>query len=129
MAPKKDRPEHLNLVGAQEQNTAPPPKLLEHIQNSAIESALRLLEQMFSATDDLFYDLSKRATSNNEQNLYFESMREIRIKKRGIASAFAHEVNSAFSALMSTPPKADRTEHEDDANSLSIVEGLSFQLF
>ncbi len=123
MAPKKDRPEHLNLVGAQEQNTAPPPKLLEHIQNSAIESALRLLEQMFSATDDLFYDLSKRATSNNEQNLYFESMREIRIKKRGVASAFAHEVNSTFSALMSNHPKADRTEHEDDANSLSIVEG------
>ncbi|SMF01908.1 Protein of unknown function [Alteromonadaceae bacterium Bs31] len=128
MAPKKDRPEHLNLVGAKSQHTAPPPKLLEHIQNSSIENALRLLEQMFSATDDLFYDLSKRATSNNEQNLYFESMREIRIKKRGVASAFAHQVNSVFSELMANKPAAAPNEQEDDASSLSIVEGDDLEI-
>jgi len=123
MAPKKERPEHINLVGKQSRAPFHPPKLLEHLQNLTLENGLRLLEQMFSATDDLFYDLSKRATSNNEQNLYFESMREIRIKKRGVASAFAHEVTSKFSELLSERKFQHSSDEEEDGSTLSIVEG------
>lgn len=123
MAPRKDRPEYMELVGKSKEGEIQPPKLLEHIRDHACESAVRLLEHMFSATDDLFYDLSKRATSNNEQNLYFESMREIRIKKRGVVATFAHELKNGFSTMMSvsTTPEAD--PRNDDASNLSIVEG------
>lgn len=123
MAPRKDKPEYMELVGKSKQGGIQPPKLLQHIRDHACESAVRLLEHMFSATDDLFYDLSKRATSNNEQNLYFESMRDIRIKKRGVVAKFEHELKNGFSALMSAsaPPTADA--HDDDASNLSIVEG------
>lgn len=124
MAPRKERPDHLELVGKNANGPLQPPKLLAHIRNQSRDYALRLLEHMFSATDDLFYDLSKRATSNNEQNLYFESMREIRIKKRGVAATFAHQIDDAFAQLLSDkqPPPAPKPE-EEDASSLSIVEG------
>ncbi|WP_075187570.1 DUF1631 domain-containing protein [Teredinibacter haidensis] len=122
MAPRKDRPEHLELVGKKFEGPTHPPKLLEHIRNHSSESVLRLLEHMFSATDDLFYDLSKRATNNNEQNLYFESMREVRIKKRGVIAMFAQELRDSFSTLITQSPRSPNPAYED-ASNLAIVEG------
>ncbi|WP_045858054.1 DUF1631 domain-containing protein [Teredinibacter purpureus] len=122
MAPRKERPDHLELVGKRYEGPKHPPKLLEHIRNQSSENAARLLEHMFAATDDLFYDLSKRATNNNEQNLYFESMREVRIQKRGVANDFAHELNNAYSQLLESQDNKPAPV-ADDSSTLSIVEG------
>ncbi|TVZ40079.1 uncharacterized protein DUF1631 [Alteromonadaceae bacterium 2753L.S.0a.02] len=128
MAPKKDRPDHIELVNKVSQGPIQPPKLVEHIQHQSQDNAARLLEHMFSATDDLFYDLSKRATSNNEQNLYFEAMREIRIKKKGVASAFMHELSRLFSDLLNKPVTKKPEEEPEDSSSLSIVEGDDLEI-
>jgi len=121
MTPRKDRPDHLELVGKRSTPPIQPPRLLEHMRDSASESATQLLGQMFSATDDLFYDLSKRATSNNEQNLYFDAMREIRIKKQGVISEFDHQFRECFSQLLTSQP-SKKEAPAVEANALSIVE-------
>ena len=124
MPPKKEKPEHLEVVTGDGRKRAHPPRIIEHIRQQAQEACVRLLEHMFSATDDLFYDLSKRATSNNEQNLYFESMREIRIKRRGVASTFTHELSAGFDELVSGHQSGRNGFNNADANpsQLSIVE-------
>ncbi len=122
MAPRNQKPDHLEIVPQRLGNTPKPPKLLEHIQTQAIEEFVRLIDHMFAASDDLFYDLSKRASSNNEENLYFESMREIRIKKQGVTNAFSHELQQYFSLLVSEQ-LPQKEEEEQNANNLSIVEG------
>jgi len=104
------------------------PKCWSTFDDQSSENALRLLEHMFSATDDLFYDLSKRATNNNEQNLYFEAMREVRIKKRGIATAFAQELINSFSELMNFEVNRTREEQDEDVSNLSIVEGDQLEI-
>lgn len=79
MAPNNQRPGIHEVQRSSARPRVAPPRVLDHIQNIALDNAVQLLDHMFSAADDLFYDLSKRASTNNEENLYFESMREIQI--------------------------------------------------
>ena len=47
------------------------PPLVRQIKDDAQAVLLNLLEDLFSNCDDLFFDLSSRASSNAEQNLIF----------------------------------------------------------
>jgi len=55
--------------------------LLADLAREAGGALAPLLESMFGACDDYFFDLASRAKSNQDQNLYFDSLREIRQKK------------------------------------------------
>jgi hypothetical protein len=124
MFKQTSKPGHLEVISHKGREPVQPPKLLGHIRTQTLLSGEQLLAHMFSAVDDLFYDLSKRASSNNEANLYFEAMREIRINREGTAKRFLHQVGLSFSDLL------DRDRFGTDARkeqapqvNLSIVEG------
>lgn len=126
MSRKQFRPGHLELIDQRGREPIQPPRLLGHIQKQCLSHCEQLLAHLFSATDDLFYDLSKRASSNNEQNLYFEAMREIRVRREGIANNFLRSINGSFSELIRTHESGgfDSWEEEEQQTSkLSIVEG------
>ncbi len=55
-----------------------------------------LLQTMFDNADDALFELADRARSNSEQNIFFESMREVRLKRRTIESQFAQFIPAAF---------------------------------
>ena len=57
------------------------------------------LDPMFSACDDFFFDLASRARSNADQNRYFESLREVRLKKARMATDFLAGVDRGFSGF------------------------------
>ncbi|MFL0810542.1 MAG: DUF1631 domain-containing protein [Agarilytica sp.] len=124
---------HLELVaGNQNKTKVNSPGVLKHIEQESLAASRQLLEHMFSATDDLFYELSKRASSNNEQNLYFESMREIRVKKEGLISAFQRSLHTEFDNLVvpsniAARPKPAPVQSDDDVN-LAIVEGDDLEI-
>lgn len=120
----------LELVKQEPDRKVPSPGVLKRIEEDALTASKRLLAQMFSATDDLFYELSKRASSNNEQNLYFESMREIRVKKDGVILAFQQIISSNFDELLTSraKPKANDEKPSDVEVSLSIVEGDDLEI-
>lgn len=124
MSQKKNRPSHMELMNHRGREPIQPPRLLDHIRKSVLASGEQLLAHLFSATDDLFYDLSKRASSNSEQNLYFEAMREIRIKREGIANLYLRSLADLFSNLIEFHKYSDLDEFsEQSARNLSIVEG------
>ncbi len=60
---------------------------------------LSLLKSFFDRTDDSLFELADKALSNQEQNLYFDSMREVRVQRRGIEQRFAIAIDEAFSVL------------------------------
>ena len=62
---------------------------LAKLANEDIE---RLLEHFFSSTDNLLYDLSKRASSNSEAAFYFDAMRELRIMRHHAIKAFCERL-------------------------------------
>src|SRR5690606_31141155 len=124
MSSRDNKPDSLELVKPSSRSPLNPPRVLNHILHQSLDSCSQLLEHMFSATDDLFYDLSKRASSNNEENLYFESMREIRIKKHGVITHFLRGISESFNDLIlnKAPSRNDRRT-EDENVHLAIVEG------
>lgn len=123
MSYKPYKPNHLELINQKGREPIQPPRLLEHIKKTSLSHCEQLLAHLFSATDDLFYDLSKRASSNNEQNLYFEAMREIRVKREGIANQFLRDLAGGFSTLLDRPFDDQLEDEAADAANLSIVAG------
>ena len=126
MAPTKINDGHLELVkNTPPKKAAPSPRVISQIEEATVSSCERYLDHMFSAIDDLFYELSKRASSNNEEHLYFESMRELRIKKGGLANYFSQSLKSNFERFID--PRSDlnlpRESGDVDESNLSIVEG------
>jgi hypothetical protein len=96
--------------------------LLNKIAQSSLDSSDQLIEQLFSAADDLFYELSERASTNNEENLYFEAMREIRVKKQNLTDSFIDGVVDNFKRIPEMCLKANRDVDSDDDSELSIVD-------
>ncbi len=87
------------------------------------QSLQPLLQALFDNIDDALFELADRAEHNAEQNMYFESMREIRIKRRGMELCFGKEIDNAFSLLLATDdsiPTLDASE-EVSIDSLSLV--------
>lgn len=96
MSKEKD---YLKMVEGSANAWAGLPALMRQIKDDALTVLANNLEDLFSNCDDLFFDLSSRAASNSEQNLYFESMRELRFKKTGVINAFRQSFEQNFLIL------------------------------
>ena len=76
----------------------------------ACDDVERLLEHFFSSTDNLLYDLSKRASSNSEAAFYFDAMRELRITRQDSITQFLQNIKQQ-AALLSQgklPPEGEQ---------------------
>ncbi len=97
------------------------PPIVRQVKENTLSILTNLLDEFFSSCDDLFFDLAGKAASNQEQNLYFDSMREIRIKKHKIQNLFKCEYEKSFLVL------TDKTTHPSPSfnqalDSLELVE-------
>ncbi|UZE95252.1 DUF1631 domain-containing protein [Alkalimarinus alittae] len=98
-------------------------KDMKTIQTDAISSLMELLQSMFDGIDDSFFELANGARNNNEQNRFFEAMREIRIQRKGIENHF----HLALSNFFKSPPRLKQFNTEDsldeiNADTLSLVQ-------
>lgn len=75
------------------------PTLVKQVKDNSFSILSNNFSQFFSSCDDLFFDLASKAGSNNEQNLYFDSMREVRIKKPQVWSIFKERFEDNFRDL------------------------------
>lgn len=101
------------------------PPMLRQIKDDALSILLNSLDELFSSCDDLFFDLSSRAASNAEQNLYFESMRELRVKKAGVINSFRQHYEKGFLSLANTlAPFGSSAADQDEtsADNLTLVQ-------
>lgn len=122
------KPGSFDVITPKGREPIQPSKLLGQIRTQTLLGCEQLLAHMFSAVDDLFYDLSKRASSNNEANLYFEAMREIRVNREGTAKRFLHQVGLAF-AHLADRERFGASPSKDNSNvNLSLVEGDDLEI-
>ncbi|HEY6528377.1 MAG TPA: DUF1631 domain-containing protein [Cellvibrionaceae bacterium] len=122
------KPGSFDVITPKGQEPTPPSKILGQIRTQTLLGCEQLLAHMFSAVDDLFYDLSKRASSNNEANLYFEAMREIRVNREGTAKRFLHHVGVGFAQLVDRD-RFGAVPTKDHGNvNLSLVEGDDLEI-
>lgn len=99
------------------------------------EKATVLLQQglkaLFDSADDALFDLADKATSNQDQNIYFEAMREVRLKRRETEKNFFTQLDKAYADLLRTVPENEHGFAQDlTLDDLSLVEHdqLEFQV-
>lgn len=90
-----------------------------NVQEKARLRLIDVLSRMFDQADDALFEMADRAPSNHDQNIYFESMRELRIKRRGMEMEFIQLYDAAFQQLEVTKQHIEGTETE--VVSLSLV--------
>ncbi|WP_203301348.1 DUF1631 domain-containing protein [Marinobacter sediminum] len=103
-------------------NNKPVPAEVTRIRDTVVAGLGDLMQGAFDAVDDSLFELANNARSNNEQNRYFEAMREIRIKRKGVERHF----QSAVAHFFSKPPHTGNSQEEilskqASSESLSLV--------
>ncbi len=78
------------------------------------ESMFRLMD----SADDALFELADRALNANEQNLYFEAMREIRVQRRTLEQHFSREVSEGFRGLVAQSARGSQVA----VSSLELLE-------
>lgn len=81
------------------------------------------LEAYFDAADDALFDLADKAQTNNEQNAFFDSMREVRVQRKSVERRFFDMIDDAFSRLAGDDSRAAaKPDGELSAEALSLVQ-------
>lgn len=81
------------------------------------------LEAYFDAADDALFDLADKASSNHEQNVFFDSMREVRVQRKSIEKRFVDGFDEAFARLVAVDERDSLVpEGELSPEALSLVQ-------
>ena len=101
------------------------PSILRQVKENSLSILTNQLNEFFNSCDDLFFELANRASSNNEQNLYFDSMREIRLHKNDVINQFKDHFNSLFTEILRpnlSKVASPYDQHAASIDSLGLVE-------
>lgn len=74
---------------------APHPAVVA-LQEQTCRLLTERLSRMFDGADDLLFEMSERAANNEEQRLYFDTMRVIRLERSQLSDSFAREIEFCF---------------------------------
>ncbi len=98
------------------------PPLLQQVRDYALAQFEPQLEGALTHYNDALYDLSIGARSNNEQTVYFDSMREVRSGASGIEARFRANIIELFNKLLSHQPDKPPAPADLKRENFSLVE-------
>lgn len=93
---------HLNKVAPEHSPTSPAGRLpvaLTQVRDKAAQQLKQAMQALFDNADDTLFEMADRASSNAEQNAFFEAMRDLRLKRKSIERGFLQKVFESFSTL------------------------------
>lgn len=112
---------------AKQQSTAISPALVDTIGTASVVALSQLLNGLYEQIDDTLFDLADRAYNNNEQALYFESMREIRSHREGCQQVFKQSLENAFQRLRNK--ETTGVSHKElEAETLALVDNEEMEV-
>lgn len=99
------------------------PASMHSLRDKARQQLQVMLRELFDRADDALFELADKAGNNHEQNLYFESMREVRIRRRAMEAAFFRSIDVSFAQLLDPYAYRDNSseEREISLEELSLV--------
>jgi len=111
------------------------PALISDVKAKALDSITDLLDGMFDGADDALFKMSEQAENNQNQGLYFDAMRALRLERPHITRTFIQELSAAISHGFDAPtrgprgdlgliPAADLEENVAIANMISKAGSL-----
>ncbi len=75
------------------------PVALISVRDQAAQQLRLALQTLLDNADDSLFEIADRATSNVEQNAFFEAMRDLRMKRRSIERGFLQQLFESFTRL------------------------------
>lgn len=111
------------------------PVVLLQVRDKAAQQLKDALQVLFDNADDTLFEMADRAHNNTEQNLFFEAMRDLRLKRKSIERAFIDKFYEAFLVLgqyqvaepvLPGPVSFDKLElvHNDDLERTVAVDAM-----
>ncbi|UCJ18291.1 DUF1631 domain-containing protein [Pseudomonas sp. MM211] len=115
---------HLNKMVSDTAHTAAVrlPASIVLVRDRAATQLKQALQALFDNADDTLFDMADRATSNAEQNAFFEAMRDLRLKRKGIERGFLQKVFESFASLNQYVVGKAPTLDAVSFDSLSLVQ-------
>jgi hypothetical protein len=79
------------------------PQLVVSAQRTAKHYLRELLPKFFARVDDCLFDMADKADNNQQQTLYFDAMRGVRLQKEAMQKAYFAALNAAFETPLARP--------------------------
>lgn len=84
--------------------------------------AITAVSSMLERVDDALFELADKSTNTTQQNLYFDAMREVRLKRDSIKSEFAQQLDLLFSESLEGRMDSAGTDTDvGNADKLSLI--------
>jgi hypothetical protein len=94
------------------------PAAMHSLRDKARQQLQGLLRDLFDKVDDAMFELADKANNNHDQNMYFDSMREVRLRRRAMEAAFFRSIDIRFAQLLDH--NAYRDEIQAEAKEFSL---------
>ncbi|MEH6559853.1 MAG: DUF1631 domain-containing protein [Marinobacter sp.] len=99
------------------------PPALVRLRDTSGQALKSVLGRFFERADDALFELADRAGSNKDQTVYFDAMRELRLRRKAMAVSVLQYVSQAFNDIGQFRPRhSSGALDEVDQDSLSLVE-------
>jgi len=128
----------LNKAGSEQAGPSPVarlPVVLLQVRDKAAQQLKESLQTLFDNADDTLFEMADRAHNNTEQNIFFEAMRDLRLKRKSIERNFLDKFFESFLRLgqyqiaepiLAEPVSFDKLAlvHNDDLERTVAVDGM-----
>ncbi|KAA0964232.1 DUF1631 domain-containing protein [Pseudomonas sp. ANT_H12B] len=75
------------------------PVILLQVRDKVAQQLRQGLQELFDNADDTLFEMADRARNDVEQNIFFEAMRDLRLKRKSIERVFLEQFFEAFVSL------------------------------
>ncbi|WP_162932654.1 DUF1631 family protein [Solimonas sp. K1W22B-7] len=97
-------------------------ELLRELRGLVMRGLGERLGRMFNGADDLLFDMSERAANNDQQRVYFDTMRAIRLGRARIAEQYETRIRESFETLGVQVNGEQADPGEVDFENLALLE-------
>ncbi len=88
----------------------------------ALSGLSDLIRVLMETVDDALFELSDKVGNDHDRNMYFDAMREIRLKRDGLQLHFDYEMKQCFDRFVNgSYPSQDLDDYRDE-NELTLME-------
>lgn len=114
------QPKVVTLNIAERQKFAVPP-ILHSVRQQAKRQLIDLMQTLFNSTDDALFELADRSSNDSDQQMFFESMRQIRLHRKKISIQFTDEFYRGFEQIFQTGEEPEALEFDTAVDQMSLV--------
>ena len=103
--------------------------LLKHCRELASSTLISTLPAVMDKLDDALFDLANRSTSNKEQSVYFDTMRQVRVRRASIETEFRRSFKDSVQSTMGRLAGSRHAASLSDTSSagLGLVDEHDFE--